>query len=175
MESFLLLSAALAPLYRAAGLGDVYAGKWPYFGSQGGWTLLKGFWDVSSRFPGVGGTSELKQSLAFVALMTTVGTVLSLPKEWYKTFVLEEKHGFNKTTRGGVPCCFLFRRSVLADLSPPSLERRTRTGTFLADQVKGYFLSLALELPILAGVLKIIAYFGSEGVLRIVTWLMVFM
>lgn len=106
LESLVLLTSIAAPLYTALGFGAVNAVGWPFIG-ENGWTLLKGFWDVAGRFPGA--TTELKQSMAFVAVLTTVGTILAAPKAFYKTFVLEEKHGFNKTTRG----------------------------TFVADQIKG--------------------------------------
>lgn len=99
IESFLLLSSVTAPVFAFLGLGSAVQSAFPWFGGKKGqWTLLKGFWDLAGGMPGA--TTELKQSLAFVALMTTLGTVLSLPKEYYKNFVLEEKHGFNKTTKG---------------------------------------------------------------------------
>lgn len=97
LETVILLTSVVAPLYSALGFGQVNAVGWPFIGGNG-WTLLKGFWDVAGRFPGA--TTEIKQSMAFVALLTTIGTVLGAPKAYYKTFVLEEKHGFNKTTRG---------------------------------------------------------------------------
>ena len=56
--------------------------------------MLRGFYDLSERVPGV--DSEIKASLAFVVILTTLGTILSLPTDWYRNFVLEEKHGFNK-------------------------------------------------------------------------------
>jgi STE24 endopeptidase len=99
LESFLLLSSVTAPVFAVLGLGSVVQSAFPWFGgNKGRWTLLKGFWDLAGGVPGA--TTDLKQSLAFVALMTTLGTILSLPKEYYKNFVLEEKHGFNKTTKG---------------------------------------------------------------------------
>lgn len=102
LESFLLLTSLTAPLFTALGLGQVVASAFPYFGrggEHGQWTLLKGFWDLAGKLPGASG-GEIRQSLAFVALMTTLGSLLSAPKDYYKNFVLEEKHGFNKTTKG---------------------------------------------------------------------------
>lgn len=43
------------------------------------------------------------------------------------------------------------------------------------EQRSGYALSLAIELPVLAGVLKIIDRVGGSGVLRIVSYLLAFM
>lgn len=67
---------------------------------------------------------------------------------------------------------FLFISRRRAELT---FDPRPTTGTFLLDQLKSYILTLALELPILAGILKIIERVGSEGVLQIVAWLMLFM
>lgn len=39
------------------------------------------------------------QSLAMVVLFTLADTLLSLPLSYYDTFVIEEKYGFNKSTR----------------------------------------------------------------------------
>ena len=91
LENALLLTGVLAPAWSA--LVDNR-------GVRGHWTLLKGFWDFSGAVvASVGRTGEIKQSLVFVALMTLVGTVLATPKAYWKAFVLEEAHGFNKMTR----------------------------------------------------------------------------
>jgi len=47
--------------------------------------------------------------------------LLSLPLQWYSTFVIEERFGFNKTT----------------------------ARTFLTDKVKGYLLTALIGAPIL--------------------------
>jgi STE24 endopeptidase len=47
--------------------------------------------------------------------------------------------------------------------------------TFWKDQVKGVAVSLALELPLIAGLLKIIKWAGQDAILRIVSWTIVFM
>lgn len=59
---------------------------------------MKGLWDLSGKLPYAAG-GEIRHSMAFLLMLTTLGSVLSVPKEYYKNFVLEEKHGFNKTTR----------------------------------------------------------------------------
>merc|ERR1712226_1715964 len=43
---------------------------------------------------------EIKQSIMFVILATLFSTVTGLPWSLYSTFVVEEKHGFNKQTIG---------------------------------------------------------------------------
>lgn len=55
------------------------------------WTLLKGLWDLAAEVSPYSG--EIWQSVTFVGVMTLFGTVLSIPKELWKNFVLEEKHG----------------------------------------------------------------------------------
>ncbi|KWU45356.1 putative CAAX prenyl protease [Rhodotorula sp. JG-1b] len=137
-ETAVLLTGVALPVWKALGLPG---------GEQSQWTLLRGFWDLAARMPFAGaGANEIRQSAAFVVLLTVVGTVLSLPKEYYRNFVLEERHGFNKMTRA----------------------------TFAKDQVKGLFVSLALEVPLVAGLIKIIHWAGSDAILRMVTWLIVF-
>jgi STE24 endopeptidase len=44
--------------------------------------------------------SEIVTTWFFIVLMTIVDTVISLPFGLYSTFVVEEKHGFNKSTLG---------------------------------------------------------------------------
>lgn len=44
------------------------------------------------------GTGEIATSVFFITLLSTTGMVTSIPADLYKTFVLEEKHGFNKQT-----------------------------------------------------------------------------
>ena len=91
IENALLLTGVLAPAWSA-----LFGTK----GIRGHWTLLKGMWDISgSALAYLGRTGEIKQSLIFVAIMTLVGTVLSTPKAYWKAFVLEDAHGFNKMTR----------------------------------------------------------------------------
>ena len=43
---------------------------------------------------------EIYISLIFLAVVTVVGTITSLPFELYSTFQIERKHGFNKQTPG---------------------------------------------------------------------------
>ncbi|GAA6010343.1 hypothetical protein JCM10207_005183 [Rhodosporidiobolus poonsookiae] len=136
VESFVLLTPVALPLWTAAGL--------PYTGSER-WTLLRGLWDLSGQLPGAR-KGEISHSMAFVALMTAVGAVLSIPKDLYKNFVLEQKHGFNKMT----------------------------LSTFWKDQVKGLAISLALEVPLIGGLIKIIHWAGQDAILRIVAWTILF-
>ncbi|OUR73444.1 peptidase M48 [Methylophaga sp. 41_12_T18] len=80
----------------------------------GGLALLSGAWaDLGWPAPITG--------IAFILSFFIVGSIIELPLSWYKTFVLEQKFGFNKNT--------------------PSL--------FLSDLVKQTVLMIALGAPII--------------------------
>lgn len=72
-----------------------------WFGAIDTWILALGY-------------APLVNSLLFFGLIFVISDVLSLPFDYYSTFVIEEKFGFNKTTRG----------------------------TFFSDKLKAYVLSL---------------------------------
>ncbi|GAA5961908.1 hypothetical protein JCM3765_006432 [Sporobolomyces pararoseus] len=115
--------------------------------TAGNWTLLKGFWDLAAKVPGVKGTgSELRQTASFIAIMNLLGTVLSVPEGLYKNFVLEEKHGFNKMTYG----------------------------TFVKDLFKGLALSFALEIPLSTALVALIHWVGNDAILRLLAWVLGF-
>jgi len=65
--------------------------------------------------------------LIFLGTLFLAQNLISLPFEWYETFVIEEKFGFNKST----------------------------PATFAADRVKGLALAALLGLPLAAGILWI--------------------
>jgi STE24 endopeptidase len=112
----------------------------------GGGIALVGHWVAKATAPGVlAGTAHLLGVLALLAL-------LGLPFSVYRTFVLEQKFGFN----------------------------RTRATTFVADQLKGWALGLVLGGALAAGVLWIMASAGASwwlvgwgawvGFTLLVTW-----
>lgn len=68
------------------------------------------------------GYSELVTGLVGIALLHLGNTLIGLPFELYDTFVIEQKHGFNKMT----------------------------AATYAADQLKGLLLGAVLGLPLLA-------------------------
>ncbi len=72
-------------------------------------------------------------ALVFFAVLYLGADILSIPLQWYHTFVLEEKFGFNKTT-------------VL---------------TFWTDKLKGYLLALVLGLPLIWLLLYLIEVLGN--------------
>ncbi|TNY21705.1 putative CAAX prenyl protease [Rhodotorula diobovata] len=136
VETAVLLTDVSRPILRSLGLSVSTAPDW---------TLLRIFWDAAKHVPGVGGgagAGEIRQTMGFIALATLASTLLSIPADLYKNFVMEEKHGFNKMTRA----------------------------TWVKDLFKGLLVSLVLEVPLVAGIVKIIQWAGQDAVLRIVSW-----
>jgi STE24 endopeptidase len=65
-----------------------------------GWTLLGGLdalnaWVVSTALPVLG---PLGSQLALLAAFAMLSSLIDLPSEWYATFRLEQRFGFNRTT-----------------------------------------------------------------------------
>ncbi len=86
----------------------------------GGFTYLDG---LSRSLTG----NAILVGLIFLSALFLAQSLISIPFDWYETFVIEEKFGFNKST--------------------PSL--------FFADRIKGLALAAALGLPLMAGILWI--------------------
>jgi STE24 endopeptidase len=86
-----------------------------------GFWLLGGFTWVDGLVRGWS-DSPVWQGLAGMALLYAGSTLLSLPFDWYDTFRIEAKYGFNKTT----------------------------PGTFVLDLVKGLVLGGVIGLPLMA-------------------------
>lgn len=98
-----------------------------------GWTLLGGLDALNQGLlarlgPGMG------QQLALLAAFAALGGLLDLPFSWYRTFVLEERFGFNKTT----------------------------LKLWLADLAKGTVLGAAIGLPIAALILWLMGAAGPQ-------------
>lgn len=81
-------------------------------------------------------TEQILQSIGFVFILFVISSLPGLPLQAYGTFVLEEKHGFNKTT--------------------PSL--------FITDLLKGWGLAFVLGAPFLAAFLYIFQWAGNRFV-----------
>ncbi|MCU0401911.1 MAG: M48 family metallopeptidase [Algoriphagus sp.] len=80
------------------------------------------------------GFSPLLKSLAFFGLVFVGSDILSLPFDYYSTFVIEEKYGFNKTN----------------------------IRTFFSDKVKGYLLSILVGGALLMVFLWLIHQMGKD-------------
>ncbi|KAF9348497.1 CAAX prenyl protease 1 [Mortierella sp. NVP85] len=100
--------------------------------------LLPWLWGVSGvvlfKLTGYDSEYEISQSVIFFALQTILHTIISLPFSLYSTFVIEERHGFNKQTMK----------------------------LFFSDIVKGHLIGGAIGMPFLAGFLKIIKISGEN-------------
>jgi STE24 endopeptidase len=83
---------------------------------------------------GVAGQGSIAEGLAFFALLSLSGALLSLPFALYATFVIEQKHGFNRQTLRG----------------------------FLLDRLKGLALAAALGAPLLAALLWVMERMGPR-------------
>lgn len=88
--------------------------------------------------------SEIPQSIMFTLLFSLMRTVLDLPFSYYSHFVLEEKHGFNKMT----------------------------LQTFVLDFFKGIGIGAVFMSPLIAGLIWIIRWAGTDG---FVTWVLGFL
>ncbi|GJM61337.1 M48 family metallopeptidase [Persicobacter diffluens] len=73
-------------------------------------------------------------TLGFFAAITIISDVISLPFDWYGTFTIEEKYGFNKMTRK----------------------------TFWLDKAKGYALGGLLSGGLLAGLVAFLENYGTS-------------
>ncbi|WP_017733532.1 M48 family metallopeptidase [Nafulsella turpanensis] len=73
-------------------------------------------------------------ALAFFGVLFVASDLLSIPFQWYSTFVIEEKWGFNKTT----------------------------PATFIKDKLKGYLLGMLIGGGILAVLLYLILFIGPS-------------
>ncbi|EAU83492.1 metalloendopeptidase [Coprinopsis cinerea okayama7 len=89
---------------------------------------------------------QILQSIVFVFTLYFLSTLPTLPLSAYSTFVLEEKHGFNKTT--------------------PSL--------FVTDLFKSYAIAVVLGAPFLAIFLKIFEWAGDRFVPWLMAFMITF-
>jgi len=77
--------------------------------------------------------SEIYRSMTFILLSNVMSTVIFMPFSVYSTFVLEEKHGFNKQT----------------------------VGFFVKDQIKKFIIGQLIMLPLIAVIVKIVQWGGE--------------
>ena len=94
--------------------------------------ILLAFWFLGG-FPFLDGIARslsgngIIAGLVFLSALFLAQNLISLPFDWYETFVIEEKFGFNKST----------------------------LKTFVSDRIKGLALAAVLGLPLTAGILWI--------------------
>jgi len=66
-----------------------YSGLWSYIDQSmatQGWCFESAFW------------KDAVQAIVFSVALSLINTLMTVPFSIYKTFVIEEKYGFNKTT-----------------------------------------------------------------------------
>ena len=97
-----------------------------------GFTLLGGLQWLSDHLMPYTGTGMVYQ-LALIAAFSVISGVLDLPFDWYRQFVLEERFGFNKMTRG----------------------------LWLGDMLKGALVGAAIGLPLIWVVLTLMGKTGA--------------
>lgn len=97
-----------------------------------GFTLLGGLQALSMALLGVTGPGMAHQ-MALVVAFVVISSLLDLPFDWHRQFVLEERFGFNKMT----------------------------PGLWLADMVKGVLIGAAIGLPLLWVVLALMEKSGD--------------
>ncbi|KAA1475322.1 hypothetical protein DENSPDRAFT_932277 [Dentipellis sp. KUC8613] len=95
---------------------------------------------------GYGPEYQITQSIIFVMVLTLTSMIPTLPLGLYQTFVLEEQHGFNKTT--------------------PAL--------YVADLLKGWAIGFVLGAPLLAAFLYIFEWAGDRFVPWLMALLLAF-
>src|SRR5258708_24345972 len=92
----------------------------------GGLALIAG-WLGETRLP------SLAQDVALIVVVALLAGALALPLAWYRTFVIEERFGFNRTT----------------------------LSLWIADVLKGALIGAALGVPLVALVLWLMAVAGT--------------
>ncbi|KAF8984137.1 hypothetical protein BGZ46_008753 [Entomortierella lignicola] len=110
---------------------DVYPRLWTVVGK------------VMFKLTGLGSTHTIIQSVLFYQTTSIISSLLSLPFSLYSTFVIEERHGFNKQT----------------------------LSLFVSDWIKEQLVTAVLEIPFYAGFFKIISFTGNNFLIYV--WLFV--
>lgn len=86
---------------------------------------------------------QITHSIAFGTIFFLLNSIPHIPISVYNTFVLEEKHGFNKMT----------------------------PGLFIADTLKGWAVGFAIGTPFMAGFLKIVNWAGASFIPWLMTFM----
>jgi STE24 endopeptidase len=121
---------------------------WVFFIYVGIWNWMDGIMSSLSLCSDTIWINDFIQAYLFLILLTLIQMLINVPFSLYKTFVIEEKYGFNKMGMG----------------------------TFISDQVKTFLLTALLSVIVLPLLLWIIAVSGAAlvPVLAIVSVVMVF-
>ena len=93
----------------------------------GGGLNLLGYYTTSEK-------NTFLETFIFLLSYMTIETFLSVPASFYSTFVIEEKYGFNKTTKK----------------------------IFFSDLLKSFVISLVISTPLLFGLLHLLNFLGDN-------------
>ena len=108
--------------------------------------ILGGFYNIIDLYVRDLGYNPQLTGLVFFALLFVINDLLNIPFSVYKTFVIEERYGFNKTT----------------------------LKTFWIDKLKGYFLTILIGGPVLYLILYFFSNFTEYGWLYVWIFLIAF-
>jgi len=97
--------------------------------------IFGGVYNIIDQFVRSAGYSEILTGLFFFGGLFIITDLLNSPFELYRTFVIEEKFGFNKTT----------------------------LSTYFTDKMKGYFLMILIGTPVLSLVLYFFGQYGHNA------------
>lgn len=97
--------------------------------------MTLGIFNVFNEWASALFSEPILQGLAFLGIVSGASMLISLPFSIYKTFVIEEEYGFNRTT--------------------PKL--------FIADRLKGILLAVIIGAPLTAGILWFFQTFTTFG------------
>ncbi len=108
--------------------------------------ILGGFYNIVDLYARGFGYGPEVTGLVFFGLLFIITDLLNIPFSLYKTFVIEERYGFNKTT----------------------------LKTFWTDKVKGYFLTILIGIPVLYFILYFFSQYTEYGWLYVWLFLVIF-
>jgi STE24 endopeptidase len=108
--------------------------------------ILCGFYNAIDIYVRNLSDNNIIAGLLFFALLFVINDILNLPFSLYKTFIIEEKYGFNKTS----------------------------FNTYWLDKIKGYFLTVIIGAPVLSLILYFFSTFISYGWLYVWIFLVAF-
>ena len=105
--------------------------------------IFCGFFNIIDLWVRSFGLSSIVSGLLFFGVLFLLQDIIGIPFSVYRTFVIEERYGFNKTT----------------------------TTTYVLDKIKSYFLLIILGGPVLSMILYFFESFG--GLAWIYAWLII--
>ncbi|KAG1683887.1 CAAX prenyl protease 1 [Nymphon striatum] len=120
------------------------------------YNMLPILWNYSGylllKYTGLESEHEVLQTIIFAVLGSVVSTILDLPWSIYSTFVIEERHGFNKQLR---------RVGFTSNQGIGALISCKTPAFFVKDKIKKFVVNQVIMIPIIASIVEIIAVGGD--------------